>query len=418
MSRFFFLSYAHHDHDPFLKKFIKELTTEVAVLSGEREEQVGFVDDHDIGVGAQWSPALAAALNDSHVLLALYSPAYFQRPICGQEWMAFRMRQEFHMQVLNQAHPPPVIIPLLWVAPDRIRNLPYVAREIQYTHAALGAEYSRVGLRQLIKVGAYSDDYERFKSSLAGMIVDTAEVNLARLPEDPLLNSLHNAFDLPDPADPVPARSGEIGPRYVKFVYVAGRRDELSQLRKRLEAYGEAGGHQWQPYHPTDENEVAVVAQGVASEKNLYYEAIPVDAHTVRRIEQAHQNRNAVILIVDAWTVRVDPYYNTMRELDERKHLLYVVVIPSNENDEETSAAAADLARALQAVFHYRSSQADSAFYVGRVTSLGALKTCLSEIMERMRERIVADAPPLQVGPEVPMQTLPVVSPIVTERLP
>jgi FxsC-like protein len=412
MSTHFFLSYAHSDRDPYLWDFFKRLSREVRLISGDAGERMGFIDGFNIELGQQWSNTLASALNESRILLPLYTPTYFQRGMCGAEWMAFRMRQELHMKVFGQDKPPPVILPILWVPERHLPPLPYVARHIQYSHASLGPNYVEQGVRQLSKLRKYRDQYEHVLTGLAEMIVRVGErVNLLAHPEFPAMEQMQNAFAIPDPNAPAPPdphlQSQTYGPRYTKFVYVAAPAHEIAGSRRSAASYG-AGGHEWQPYRPPVQEEVAIIAQLVTASQGLHYGAIPMNGRVVEEIEAAHQNRNMVLFIVDPWTLRLETYHRQMRDIDAREGLQYVVLIPSNIHDEETAAARDALEAALRTAFPRRSG--DSGFFVGPIGSTDEFRAQLALILENLRSRLMSEAPPLKTGNDVQDRSLPIVS--------
>jgi hypothetical protein len=170
----FFVSYAHDlgEDDKHVRRFHADLSHDVRLHSGLRDEYIGFCDA-TLQAGDRWSPALVRALCTSQVFLALCSPTYFTRSSCGKEWQVFTRR------LAGVGHPGPHLIPLFWVP----MTMPDVAQQYQYRDIALGEAYRNDGLRNLIRLGANRDHYHRFITALATRIVNV--VNQSQIPEYP-----------------------------------------------------------------------------------------------------------------------------------------------------------------------------------------------------------------------------------------
>jgi hypothetical protein len=86
----FFISYARLDaeYPEFrndLQKFIADLEAEVAMALARPRRGVSFMDEH-IQAGEVWTDRLGESLMRCRVGVALYSPGYFTRRWCGQEF--------------------------------------------------------------------------------------------------------------------------------------------------------------------------------------------------------------------------------------------------------------------------------------------------------------------------------------------
>jgi hypothetical protein len=90
--------------------------------------------------------------------------------MCGREWSVFANRLARH--TAPGGEPPAALLPLLWLPP---RLLPAVIQEFQYENELLPEAYGDKGLRQLIRLDRYRNDYLEFVDSLARQIVRTAE---------------------------------------------------------------------------------------------------------------------------------------------------------------------------------------------------------------------------------------------------
>src|SRR6185295_2004729 len=124
MSYEFFLSYTRANNDDYLRQFFKDLSEEICERLGyPKGTEVGFFDqDGGIELGDEWDPTIVAALLSSKVLVAVYSPAYFNSRYCGKEWNLFHRRCLKYLNARQAAGDaesrlPPVIKPVLWLPP-------------------------------------------------------------------------------------------------------------------------------------------------------------------------------------------------------------------------------------------------------------------------------------------------------------
>ncbi|HEX2224178.1 MAG TPA: TIR-like protein FxsC [Thermoanaerobaculia bacterium] len=405
----FFLSYARLDSDEYLKKFFKELVTSVRLKVGGPAEEIGFFDTHGIELGEDWSDALSQALQTARVLVPIYTPSYFQSPACGREWQAFEERRAAYASEVLGEGLPPVILPVLWVPQDDLPSpLPGPAAEIQHNHERFGPEYPAEGLHLLMRIGKYRDLRREIIDDLADAIIAAArEHPLPPLPSPPSFQELASSFHQEGHPEatgsgacggnghgtPVhgadPAAAGGAGPRYVQFLFVAGRRSELQGLRKRLEGYGPEGGVDWQPYVPDHLDEVAYFAQSVAAAERLRYEVLPLGPDLVERLEAAERDNKIVALVVDTWTLRLEHYHRFLREYDKRSFCNCVVVVPWNPRDEETTKSRGLLEKALQVTFLNRFITRDPQTFHEAVHSPEELRKSLSTALNAARMRIL-----------------------------
>jgi hypothetical protein len=136
----FFLSYARLDTEfveyrQNLKQFVADLAAKVATDLAIPLEGVAFLDDN-IQAGEVWSDELRDALMRCRVGVALYSPSYFTRRWCGQEFQVF----------LNRSYPGKGgtgIVPVRWAR--KFPDPPDCAAKIQHDDASFPPEYASVG---------------------------------------------------------------------------------------------------------------------------------------------------------------------------------------------------------------------------------------------------------------------------------
>jgi FxsC-like protein len=178
--------------------------------------------------------------------------------------------------------------------------------------------------------------------------------------------------------------------KFAQFVYVAGRQTEVAGLRKDVTAYGSEGGLDWQPFRPSVEEEVAILAQEVTSREKLRYEAVPVDAQLTSRLEQAAREHKIVVVIADAWTLGLDEYRRLMEELDRLALPNCVVLVPWNPSDPETTARKADLQKVVRLAFANRSQLDDPNLFIDGISSCTGLQTEVSKAFARVRTKLIA----------------------------
>lgn len=352
MNPWFFLSYARSNNlDGYLKKFYKDLNETIQSLTTPEEGVDGFLDTQAIELGKPWRRELTDALQRCRAFVSLYSPAYFTRETCGQEWQIFSSRQAAYAARLPpQATPPSLIMPVLWVPEASLPSpLPDAVSEVQYKHSDFGEVYAREGLRHLIALGSkYRNHYREFLKHFANKLIDAARAHtLPPLPQLPPIDEAGNAFRRrgPGPVRPL-AGSSNTGPRFVQFVFVAGRRDELCSVRERLDPYGDDGGYDWYPYLPEVRERVGITSMSVACMEKLMFEFVPCGDDMIVNIKKAEKENKIVVILVDTWTLRLPRYHMPMNEYDGQRLPNCAVLVCWNSRDEELTEAEREELRA------------------------------------------------------------------------
>jgi FxsC-like protein len=378
----FFLSYARLDRTPRIDpddrilEFYRDLNAAVQMRLGALGFDDGFMDQQEIGAGERWDQTLVNELQASRVLIPVYSGHYFGRPVCGQEWEVFRMRQAVHREIFKQPEPP-VILPVLWTAEDWLPPVPWVARGLNYTYKNFPDAY-RQGLYQImdkprLRRAHYQDVVDAFAEEVA-RAARAYDLPLATVPD---LAGVQNAFALAGPGGPQP---GGRGSRHVKVVYVAATPAELEVHRQNRDAYGE-GGMYWHPFQPEDE--VSLIAQQVASAGRYFYEPLQFGPGLQQAIQSARSMENIVVMVVDPWTLRVMQYYNEVRACDEREDLDYLVIVPWMA-DEETVRARNPLEQVLGNAFRKR-PQLTPRMYLSPISTASEFRDKLAVSLELFR---------------------------------
>lgn len=396
MSHWFFLSYARDNSDKYLEKFYRDLNSKIRSLTAPGEAEEGFFDVDTIEVGKPWPDVLLAALQKCRTFVGLYSPAYFTREKCGQEWQVFAARQAaYSAQLPAHASPPSLMLPVLWVPEARLPNpLPEAVSAVQCKHSDFGEVYAREGLRQLMALSKYRDRYQEFLTSFANKLIQAARAHvLPPLPQLPHIDRVENAFRRPGGQAAKPAGAGvSAGPRFVQFVFVAGRRDELRAVREKLDPYGEEGGFDWQPYFPEVTDEVGIMAQEVAWREKLHYEFVQLNDKIIGRIEEAECQNKIVAIVVDTWTLYLQQYSAFMCEYDRRNFVNCFVLVPWNNRDDETSVNRSVLVDKMWGTFMRHAVKPDPNCFLDSIGSHDELKKGLSAALNKARARITEKA--------------------------
>ncbi len=404
-----FLSYARddllQDQDGNLLRFLEHLEAKLRAKLALGEAPALFRDNEAIPPGAQWRGELLGALQGARVFVPLYSSTFFTRPYCGKEWQLFRMRQERYLETTPPGTPPPArILPLLWNV-ENLKSVPGVASEVHYAHDRFGANDARYGLAKLMELTRFQKDYEALVEAFSTELVRLIQAGpaLPSLPEPPPLDTIPNAF-----APPSQPRARPLGPRSAQFLFVAAKAGEMMPVRggERGEAYNPQGGRYWKPFHPPIDEEVGILAQGALYSEKLHYDVLPLDGAFIGRLQQALNDRNIVVVIIDPWTLQLDAYKELVRELDDRNFWNTAILFPRDESDEATRTRRGELAELTAQVFVNKSLNKDPDFFLDVIVTKQDFERLLAITIAKLRSRILQVSkprplPPGSAGPSV-----------------
>jgi FxsC-like protein len=313
----FFLSYTHTQKygrredppDKPVQDFYRDLSEEVANLAGlPRTRSTGFAD-WEIRTGDPWEQELERMLSICGSFVALYSPAYFESDICGQEWAAFRTRESRHKA--HARRDKSAIIPVMWQRVDD-EHMPPAASRIHYRLPQAGETYHRRGMRELVmrrNREEIDQAYRRAVAACAARIVDvTSNDRLPSIEGGTLrLNPDENAFA---------GQWSRNDPRPLRFVIVAPVKGRLP-AGAVLEMYGKSP-EQWRPYLPDDSTPIAETAVALGH----FHGFRPM----TESLESCPDLRNGAaptaptILIVDPWAAKDPELDALLRTFDEISH--------------------------------------------------------------------------------------------------
>jgi FxsC-like protein len=403
MSYLFFLSYAREDNNSegLVRKFYEDLSKDIAGKIAASPNDVGFFDGAEIEHGAVWDQKLASALQQSHVFIAIYSPYYFQKKFCGKEWAVFNSRVNAYAKSLPQgAEFPGLMFPVLWQKEDYVRSvIPTVIGNIQYKFDGYGKAYAEQGLRVMLRNRKFRQQYDDFIPVLADKIIEASRRHkLPALPNLPPLDQVAETFPAP-PGAPAQAAQPQVAganPRYVKFIFLAGRKQELRPFRASLAPYGERGG-EWRPWLPDPKDEVDLLVQDVIQRERLIMDGeIPLDNELEERLDEAENGNKIVVIVVDLWTLQLANYRKLMRDVVDPKQLVNcVIVVPWNPQDPEAVNQRQTLEDLLQSTFVKRTAN-DSPDLLTQIDSATKLRDRLAAMLQVTRSKIIKRAEVLQ----------------------
>jgi len=399
MSYLFFLSYAREDNktDGLVKKFYEDLSKDIAGKIAVSPNDVGFFDGAEIEPGAIWDQKLVSALQQSSVFIAVYSPYYFQKKFCGKEWAVFRSRVEAYAKNLPQAAEfPGLMFPVLWQKEDYVLpRIPTPLGKIQYKFDAYGNAYAEQGLRVMLRNKKFRQQYDDFIPVLADKVIEAAQRHkLPALANLPPLDQVEETFPAPTSAQAQAAQPQVSGanPRYVKFIFLAGRKQELRPFRASLDPYGESGG-EWRPWLPDPRDEVDLLVQDVVQRERLISDGvITLDNDLEKRLDEAEDGNKIVVIVVDLWTLQLASYRKLMHDVVDPKQLVNcVIVVPWNPQDAEAANQRQTLEDLLQATFVKRTAN-DSPDLLTQIDSATKMKDRLAAMLQITRSKIIKRA--------------------------
>ncbi|MBS1914412.1 MAG: TIR domain-containing protein [Bacteroidetes bacterium] len=384
----FFFSYASSNDDPYLDRFYKDVSDSLR-LFGLSD---GYRDKVSMEGGTRWRPELVEALQTAGAFVPILTPAYFTSGYCGKEWYVFDRRLRAASADADQL--PPLIHPVLWIAPGMLpQPLPRTVSDIQYLHEDYGEPYARYGVRSLVKnqrfEGAYQEFIDAFAQRLTTVIRSHA---IGPVQLDGELESIPSIFMEPGAENSPCRKEADVGgPNSVQLIFVAGSRPELQHVRNRLDSYEEQGGYAWRPFLPENESMVGILAQGVCVGAGMLSDITAVDSeeHLIAVLEEAAGINKVVAIVVDTWTLLLEPYHASMRRFDDRDFWNSVVVIPWNMLDEETNTARDSLEDCLRYTFLNKFNPKDPNCIHDAIASVQDFQRELGIAIAKARMRII-----------------------------
>jgi FxsC-like protein len=419
-----FLSYARKDRereegkrDPHFQTFVTQLH-ETVMKRGGVDDPI-FIDEDAIEPGAEWPKALVNALRDCRVFAYLHSPNYFQRPYCGKEWRVFRQRMEAVNAVAVNASQLSPMIPIHWIPTDlAVKKIPDELTTVQFSMGGMDPRYVGSGMRRIAQTPddpAFTDCVEKLARQIltcsrdaglmpANEVADLATITPAFPLEEPVVRATPDSARQQNPAG--------IASRYAQFIFVAGSPEQLRAHRADVAAYEPTGNGLWKPFMSKAPDEVAaLIAQGAADRTKLIFEQASVALDPVQfrtQLDQARTEGKAVVILIDAWTLRLEPYITILREFDQQPPYNCVPLIPWDMDDKETADAQEVLREVVNGAFPALLSSGKFRPHFESITTLDQLRGMLETSLTELKNVIIRVFKPARIlGPAVAMPVIP-----------
>lgn len=384
-----FISYTRKNDNVYLERFVKDLTETLEQVSGGEKTEMVFFDQRDVEGGEEWDPAIVAALQTSDVLMPLLSPAYFSSTYCEKELILFRLRCEAHLG--HGVRLPPVIKPIIWIP---FKQASPAIAPFQYKYGPEAAPHNTIGV--WMELRRYKAQYNRFIEHLAKSILDARPPEIPPLPNPPALAAVAVG-------QPIPVASIPVGPKHVRFVYVAADPRAIGNARNP-DPYVEFGGPDWRPYFPTQKKALHPLLQNFVSSDDLNFSSdeLRFSDNLVADILACLSQRQIVVILVDGWSLHSMPRYQTvLRPLDTRLDYHWGVLVPKENDPKIHAQTRANVAAALSGTFgnHARLLPMFYRDGLGSPDELTqALRVLLIYLKDEIRRRATVEVP-VPAGP-------------------
>lgn len=379
---FVFLSYRPADDGDYAEALVRDLCDAIRLIDEPgNPTQVFFSSDDEI-VDGDWTSEAAVALAECTVFVAVCSERYFLTDRCGREWWAFQDRLLQHEAETGRR--PKALIPLAWGDTRLPGRLP-----AERFASGIGRTED---VRALARLTVNQTGYRELIGWLARHIVDSVR-------EDPVRRAVTllpyratpNAFrklgrDAAGRATPTAPVAGSPA---VRFVVATGLRDEA--------AADGPGRSEWDPAAPADGELLVRRAQAVAADHLFYSEVVDDVEDIVEVLERADAADEIVVMLVDAWVVRITDYRAALAEFD-RQEGTPPVVLPLPADDPEAQRARAALGDALTRLLAIRRVWSDRMLRVSPDAG-EAFEDELGEVLEAARSAAFRSAKVRRVAP-------------------
>jgi FxsC-like protein len=389
----FFFSYARADLSPFLKRFYEDLREAVRSKAGEPQaDRVAFRDAVSIEPGRPWPEEIVDALHLCKVFVFLHTPTYYSRDGCGKEFRIIKNRfAAFHGNAAALAAAS-CIQPIYWDGEKELLNVPPEVAGIQVTHEEYGDDYCKHGMLQITRASYGKQVYWDAINLIAQRIKTAADgAPLPELQQRARWENIEPFFPSVPAVQPITLAAAKLirTPRYARFVWVVGRRDELAPNRcvEYLESYDPDGiAEEWRPFLPDTTDPARLVAADAAREAQLSYlsDDVPQNQQELQRlIEQAGDTYTPIVVVSDLWSLRLHKYQAVIGIFERGKLDNCAVIFPWNLKDEDINSQQVELRKMLSEIFPVQFHKPETSLIFEGISDVFTFKAELSKLLTK-----------------------------------
>jgi len=319
----FFFSYARETYkasklgsENLLDRFFDDLINQVALLTGERIDEVAYRDTDRLRLSDAWGEKLIDGMQESAVLVCVLSPHYVKSLACGREIGLFQER--FARLGGQPGSNTQRVIPVFWMAqPDcqtsmhlHVKNF---LEKFQLTQADLPSEYPRIGVSHFYGLDDKTS-YFKMAHVLASRIKQLSELPaLPKLPTTTDFNGLPSFFA---PREIGASEDVAKGPLGTNIVYAVATRDLFGPASAAI--YGEKP-EDWKPFADKPNRSIGLLTQNALSDAGqdaTQYRVIALSQGIVPKIQQARDENSPFIIVLDQASLRLEPIKRQIAHYD------------------------------------------------------------------------------------------------------
>ena len=320
----FFFSYARDtyraakfDGGNWLDQFFDDLSNQVANVTGEKVDAVGYRDIDRLRLAESWGQELIKGMQDSAVLVCIVSPHYLQSLACGREVGLFRERiARLEGQLGGDKHR---IIPVFWIGELYCHQHmhPHVKeflKALQLTQKGLPEGYPRVGILDYYGLGQKASCYGIAKT-LAQRIKELSEMpSLPNLANGLDFNGLRSFFERRESTGDEPVAVGPLG---TNVVYAAATKDVVGDV-PTVTTYGEKA-EDWRPFADKPNRTIGLLTRAALTDAGQHekeYRVISVSEDLLVKIKKARELNSPVLMVLDQASLRYETIKRPLADYD------------------------------------------------------------------------------------------------------
>lgn len=320
----FFFSYARETYkassfagENCLDQFFDDLSNQVALLTGEKIEEVSYRDTNRLRISDDWGAELIEGMQNSAVLVCVLSPHYLRSLPCGREVGLFRERlAQLNGQPGGDKHR---IVPVFWV--DELRchaamhpHVKEFLETLQLTQRGLPEDYPRVGIMNLYGQGQRNSSFGFWKH-LAERITELSELPpLPKLAPTTNFNGLPSFFERRESAGDERVAVGPLG---TNVVYAVATRDIAGGVPIAT-TYGEKA-EEWRPFADKPNRTIGLLTQTAltdAGQCDTEYHAMNLSEGLLAKIKKAREVNSPVLIVLDQASLRFEAIKKHLADYD------------------------------------------------------------------------------------------------------